>query len=111
VHKVWQTENNVGMNIIFLNLFLVFVFEIPSSSKYVGVRWQKESKKWRAAVCHNGKTQYIGIFEIEEDAAKAVNLKCQEFNIPLKNPGVAVLKNETLKKLKTKVSNFWFNLF
>ena len=104
--KVWQSENNVGMDIIFLNLFLVFIFEIPSSSKYVGVSWHKNSKKWITKVTHKGKKHNIGSFEMEEDAAKAVNLKCQELSIPLKNLGVGILNNETLKKLKTKVSNF-----
>ena len=104
VLKVWQTENNVGMDIIFLNLFLVFLFENTFSSKYVGVCWIKENRKWLSRVQHNGETHSIGYFEIEEDAAKAVNLKCQELNIQLKNPGVGVLDNDTLKKLK--VSSF-----
>ena len=109
--KVWQTENNIGMDVIFLNIFLVFFFENGGSSKYCSVCWVKECKKWRADVCHNRQTHYMGYFEMEEDAAKAVNLKCQELNIPLKNPGVGVLNHERLKKLTAKVSNFWFNFF
>ena len=74
----------------------------------MGVSWKKQTKKWRANVGHNGKIHYTGSFEIEEDAAKAINLKCQELNIPLKNSSVGVLDNETLKKLKKKVSlQFW----
>ena len=69
--------------------------------------------KWAASFRHNEQTKHIGNFEIEEDAAKAVNLKCEELNIPLKNPGVGVLNHERLKKLraKAKVSNFLFNFF
>jgi hypothetical protein len=111
VIKVWQTKNNVGMDIIFLNLFFVFLFENRGSSKYFGVSWVKQKKKWKANILHNRKTHHIGHFEIEEDAAKAVNLKCQEYNIPLKNPSVGVLNNERLKKLQAKVSNFRFNFF
>jgi hypothetical protein len=111
VLKVWQTENNVGMNVIFLNRFLVFIFENRGSSKYIGVSWSKTNKGWNARIANNGKTHNIGYFEIEEDAAKAVNLKCQELNIQLKNTDVGVLNNETLKKLTAKVSNFLFNFF
>jgi hypothetical protein len=111
VLKVWKTASNVGMDITFLNLFLVFLFENASSSKYIGVHWDKNSKKWQAAISHNGKRYNIGYFEIEEDAAKAVNLKCQEINITLKNTCVGVLDNEKLEKLKAKVNNFWFNCF
>jgi hypothetical protein len=107
------------MDIIFLNLSLVFLFENGGSSKYCGVYWTKESKKWRAFIQHNGRQHHIGTFEIEEDAAKAVNLKCQELNIALKNPGVGenifvckrVLNNEILKKLKAKVRFIFFNWF
>jgi hypothetical protein len=99
------------MEIVFPNLFLVFLFENRSSSKYVSVYWNKHNNKWGANFIHNGQRYHIGYFEIEEDAAKAINLKCQELNIQLKNADVGVLNNETLKKLKAKVSNFWFNFF
>ena len=59
---------------------------------------------------HNKKTHYIGCFEIEEDAAKAVNSKCQELNIGLKNARVGVLDNKTFMKLKEKVI-FSLNFF
>jgi hypothetical protein len=64
-----------------------------------------------AQINHNGQIHHIGYFEMEEDAAKAANLKCQELNIQLKNPDVGVLDNEKVKKLIIKVSNFWFNFF
>jgi hypothetical protein len=72
---------------------------------------EKKIKKWVASIKHNVQRYYLGSFEIEEDAAKAVNFKCQELNIPLKNPGVGVLNHERLKKLTAKVSNFWFKFF
>jgi hypothetical protein len=106
VFKFCQSENNVGMDIIFLNIFLVFLFEIRRSSKYVGVSWDKRRKKWVAKI----KDSYIGGFEIEKDAAKAINVKCQELNIPLKNPGVGVLNHEKLKKLKEKLKKVIFCL-
>ena len=88
-------------------IFLVFLFENRGSSKYLGVHWNKKKKKWEANFGHNGQRDYIGNFENEEDAAKAVNLKCQELNIPLKNSSVGVLDNKTFEKLEAKVSYFY----
>jgi hypothetical protein len=88
-----------------------FFFQNWGSSKYVGVYWLKRSKHWQAKVQQrNGQNHHIGTFEIEEDAAKAVNRKCQKLNIPLKNPSVGVLDNKTLEKLKLKVIQKQFAL-
>ena len=85
---------------------MFFFIEKRDLGKYVGVYWLKQKKTWRASMTHNSQTHYIGCFEFEEDAAKAVNSKCQELNIPLKNLSVGVLDNETLKKLTAKVIKF-----
>ena len=45
---------------------------------------------------HQKKTHYCGIFVDEKEAAEAVNSKCVELGIPLKNPEVGLLE----KKLK-----------
>lgn len=42
-----------------------------SSSKYKGVCWRNDSKKWRARIRLNKKAYNIGTFENEIDAAKA----------------------------------------
>lgn len=47
-----------------------------SSSKYKGV--SKNGNKWRAAIKHNGKDYYLGLFEKEENAALAYNEKSKE---------------------------------
>jgi len=58
-------------------------------SKYKGVHWQKENKKWCAEIKLKGQTrQYGGIFDDELDAAKKVNELCKEFEIPLQNRGI-----------------------
>ena len=50
----------------------------------------------------------MGCFQIEKDAARAVNWKCEELKIPIKNPEVVgVLDDEQLKKLKQKVTTFY----
>ena len=49
-------------------------------SRYRGVHW--ENGKWRAAVYYKGKTFRAGRHYYEEDAANAVNRKCEELGIP-----------------------------
>jgi hypothetical protein len=57
-----------------------------SSSQYRGVYWVKQNKKWSANCNLNGKKNYIGTFDTEEEGAKAYNnfvIKngLQDFNI------------------------------
>ncbi len=42
-----------------------------SSSKYVGVHWNKARKKWRARITVNGEEKHLGTFTNELDASKA----------------------------------------
>jgi len=59
------------------------------TSQYKGVYWHKKKRKWRAFVYLKGQNQkYCGSFDNELDAAKKVNKLCQNFGIPLHNPGV-----------------------
>lgn len=48
------------------------------TSEYKGVGWSKARNKWRATIYFNYKAIYIGIFNNEEDAAKAYNEKANE---------------------------------
>lgn len=41
---------------------------IKSTSKYVGVCWDKVCNKWRSAITIRGKKIYLGLFENEFDA-------------------------------------------
>ena len=44
---------------------------INSSSRFVGVSWHKENKKWQASIWINGKLKYIGSFTSELEASSA----------------------------------------
>lgn len=55
-------------------------------SKYIGVEWEKDKKKWKAVLRHDQEYDVIGLFKEEIFAAKAVNEKCKELCIPVKNP-------------------------
>jgi len=45
--------------------------QIQGSSKYRGVNYVKNRKKWRAAINYNRIYKHLGFFENEEDAARA----------------------------------------
>lgn len=53
-----------------------------TSSKYPGVYWSKQAKKWHAMIKLNGKKKHLGYFVEEREAAKAyeaaVRENCQE---------------------------------
>ncbi len=49
-----------------------------SSSKYLGVHWEKRDKVWAAQTRINGKKKRIGSFKSEDDAAIAYNEKALE---------------------------------
>lgn len=48
------------------------------SSKYRGVSWSKQHRKWQANAGHNGKSSYIGRFSSERQAARVAAAKRRE---------------------------------
>lgn len=48
------------------------------SSKYPGVYWKKNAKKWRAHIQINGKPKHLGYFNNEREAARAYEKACRE---------------------------------
>merc|ERR1712034_71116 len=66
------------------------------SSPFVGV-YKKKFKYW-GKMNHKKKTYYCGPFSNELDAAKAVNAKCVELGIPLKNPEIELPEYDSQKE-------------
>lgn len=47
-------------------------------SKYKGVSWIKREQKWRASICHNGKSYSLGNHDDEKEAALAYYRKARQ---------------------------------
>jgi len=82
-----------------------------SSSKYIGVFWNEDAKKWQAQLTVNKKRYYGGHFDKEEDAAMSINLLCDKFEVERKNPTIdiklfeASQKTKFSKKYRSKAEN------
>ena len=70
----------------------LFFCEIKNqTSKYKGVCWSKDRKKWRVDLMHTDKKQYFGgYFDNEEHAAMKVNLICDKYGKKRKNPMIKI---------------------
>jgi maltooligosyltrehalose synthase len=64
--------------------------EVSQTSKYTGVSWHKDNKKWQAQLKHNKKSYYGRYFDNEEHAAMTVNLLCDKYEIARKNPMINI---------------------
>lgn len=42
-----------------------------ATSRFKGVTWHKGCAKWQSLITHNGKSIYLGLYESEEEAARA----------------------------------------
>jgi len=47
-------------------------------TKYIGVSWDKQSRKWRVRILVDGKSRFLGYFEDEKEAAKAFDRAAKE---------------------------------
>ena len=53
---------------------------LDSSSKYVGVHWDKNTRNWRARIRINGKPKHLGLFTDELEASKAYQKELLSIN-------------------------------
>jgi hypothetical protein len=70
----------------------VFVHEEPKP--IVCVTFDKKNSRYIATFKHEQERYYCGSFSNELEAAQAVNAKCIDLDIPLKNPEVGLPENE-----------------
>lgn len=71
-HKNFIRNENIKSNLeIVTNRENSNLKHIPSSSKYVGVCWDKQMKKWRSKIVFNGRSKFLGLFINEIDASNA----------------------------------------
>lgn len=48
------------------------------SSKFRGVTWDKDKKRWQAQIGFRGKNKVLGRFKVEEDAARAYDKEARK---------------------------------
>jgi hypothetical protein len=87
--------------------------DINYSSKYKGVSFDKNSKKWKTECTINKKREFIGYFENEDEAAKAYDIHTFQKLGLLANNNNLVLYEDTLKideiiKEKNDVPNIYY---
>jgi len=70
-HKDFNKKNNAVYNLeIVTQRKNADHKEKEHSSKYTGVSWNKKRNKWQVFAYINKKQYYLGLYEIEEEAAK-----------------------------------------
>lgn len=111
---VFQKNMNRQLDFTKENLTLGSLIEIASrgrgrggTSKYKGVYWNRGTNSWRSRFTHNGKNYEVGLFQTEDDAAKAYNDKVKEvkgdkayINIIGENNNVEEIKVEKQNQLR-----------
>ena len=88
-------------------------FNKNKTSKYFGVSWNTEKKKWKARLTYNQKQYYGGYFENEEHAAMKINFLCDKLEIERKNPTINLQPDETQQVFFNKypLGNILFHSF
>ena len=75
-----KLDNRVENLQIVTNRFNARKTQDGYSSKYKGVAWSKQSKKWRVQIYTNGKNYHVGLFEKECEASVAYQNKLLSLN-------------------------------
>ena len=71
-HKNNNKNDNRAENLeLIINRKNTHIKHSNSSSRYIGVCWNKQKKRWQAQIRINGKIKLLGRFTNEDDAGKA----------------------------------------
>lgn len=73
-----KLDNNVENLQIVTTRYNVFKTQGKNSSKFKGVSWSKQTKKWRADIFINKKNTFLGYFQKEYDAYLAYQNKLKQ---------------------------------
>jgi len=65
--------------------------KLSTVSEFRGVVWDGRNRKWRAQLSHKGVKHYLGLYSCEEEAAQAVNYKCDEMGFDRYNPELGAI--------------------
>ena len=76
-------------------LIVSYFYEVQNqTSKYAGVCWKQDNKKWSVQLQHNQKKYFGGYYDDQENAAMRVNLLCDQLEIERKNPTINIKLNK-----------------
>jgi hypothetical protein len=89
---------------------LFFYVEKKKRNRFTYVWFNKKLSKYFGQFTHEQKRYYCGSHLNESEAAQAVNAKCVELSIPLKNPEAGLPEN-TPKVRFIYVYFFFFRFF
>ena len=81
----------------------------PRRSKYVGVSWHKQGKKWNSAIRIDGKSKNLGLYHDEKEAARIYDeqaiLLGKPVNFPLHEGMEQAVKRAPMRKEVFKMPN------
>lgn len=67
------------------------------SSRFKGVSWLKQNRKWEAYIQENGRKRYLGLFTVEHEAALAYDRAAKEFFGEFARPNFLLEKEKCRK--------------
>jgi hypothetical protein len=69
-YAVQAARNPLGSTGVAINIGVASALARGKYTRYPGVSWRKDTKKWRVRVRYEGKTVNLGSYETEEEAAQ-----------------------------------------